>query len=194
MKYLALLLVIIFYTSHTAYAQGGSVPGNHLVLYKTKRDYTNLVPVVLSDNKATIVSYPDPQELKRVGKKRMPVRLHGGYFIDNAGVCEHTAFLKITYKQYASLERTPTAAELYKWILDKDPLVEICDCGSKDNYLSPVIQMNGVIDNLLLAKGCIYMEDRRPQLPIAKDQSKPKQATSPILTGGPGKDTTHGGL
>lgn len=39
-------------------------PGPQALIYKTKKDYTNLVPVLLSDDKTEIVSYPNPRDSK----------------------------------------------------------------------------------------------------------------------------------
>ena len=36
----------------------------HLIVYKTKVDYNNFVPIILSEDKTEIISYPDPIDVK----------------------------------------------------------------------------------------------------------------------------------
>jgi hypothetical protein len=55
----------------SAMAQSGSAQP-HLLVYKTKGDYKNYVPVMLSDDKSRIISYPDPKDIKAGGDKLMP--------------------------------------------------------------------------------------------------------------------------
>src|ERR1035437_8899341 len=104
MKTLFILFAIAM-ICYDAYAQKTAVPGPHLLVYKTKADYRKLVPVILSAGKSTIVSYPDPQDLRLGGDKILPAKLHKGYLMDNRGIAENVAFLKITYQQFAGLSK-----------------------------------------------------------------------------------------
>jgi hypothetical protein len=101
------------------------------LVYKTKADYTQHVPVTLSDDKTKIIAYPAPKDLYTNGKLAYPTRLSNGYFLDNRGINLNTAFLKMTYTQYSQLKEVPPLKELYQQIIDKDPLTELCNCGNR---------------------------------------------------------------
>ncbi len=72
----------------------------------------------------------------------------------NSGIWINTAFLKLTYAQYAALKKTPATKELYKMIVDKNPLTTLYDCGLKTAYNDPAAQMNELIDKKKLADKC----------------------------------------
>jgi hypothetical protein len=144
------LALAAFSPSH-AQAQK-SAPGPHVIVYKTKKDYHNLVPVILSDDKKTIVSYPDPADVQLASVQ--PVALHKGYWLDKKGIGKNVAFLKWTYAQYAKLKKVPSAQELYNNITDKDPLTEYYDCGTRGQYKNTKAAMNALIDKKQLGKSC----------------------------------------
>jgi hypothetical protein len=125
--------------------------GPHLLVYKTRKDYRNHVSVTLSDDKSKVVGYPDPKDIS--GGHVVPAALHKGYLLDNRGIGPNTAFLKLTNKEYGQLPNVPSPGELYKMIVDKDPLAVLCDCGNKYAYKDPVEEINKLIDeNKLLTK------------------------------------------
>jgi len=126
----------------------------HTLIYKTTKDYANNVPVGLSDDKLQIVSYPAPTDLLIGETLALPSQLHNGYLLDNRGISENAAFLKYTYEEYSKLQVVPTINELYKNIIDKDPLTELWDCGIKANFTDMQNQLNEWIDNNLLAEKC----------------------------------------
>ncbi len=119
--------------------------GPHLIVYKTKGNYNNLVPVLLSNDKKSIISYPAPGDIRAGGKSTLPTRLKKGYLIDNRGINENVAFLNITYAEYGKLTEAPTVDKLYGMIKDKDPLVSMCDCGLKDSFRKPKSKVNSMI-------------------------------------------------
>lgn len=41
------------------------VAGPHILVYKTKADYSKLVPVIFSEDKKTVVSYLSASDLKK---------------------------------------------------------------------------------------------------------------------------------
>lgn len=125
-----------------------------ILVYKTKDDYRNLVPVILSTDGKKIVSYPAPTDIKRGGKLTLPTELHNGYLLDNRGINQHVAFLSYTYEAYAQLPEAPSIYELYQHILVKDPLLELCDCGNKSAFKNVEEQLNELIDKKLLRKKC----------------------------------------
>lgn len=116
-------------------------------VYKTKENYNNLVPIRLSNDKTQIVSYPAPSDLKKDGKFSIPTELEGGFLIDNLGISENTAFIKLTYEEYAALQNTLSLSELFKLIVDKDPFLEIYDCGNKQSFTNLKEQLNEQIRN-----------------------------------------------
>src|ERR1017187_6426884 len=68
------------------------IPGPHVVVYKTKANYNNLVPVELTDDKTKIVSYPDPKDVKTENGYSLPSSLNNGYLLDNRGIGKNAAF------------------------------------------------------------------------------------------------------
>ncbi|MEJ8804393.1 hypothetical protein [Pontibacter sp. H249] len=130
-------------------------PGPPALVYKTKADYQNLVPVVLSDDKTSIVSYPHPSDIRAMGvKQAKPAILNSGYLLDNKGIQKNVAFLNITYEEYAKLDTAPSLENMYDMIVDKDPLTELCDCGNKQALSDPRSQLNHLIDEGTLRDKC----------------------------------------
>ncbi len=128
--------------------------GPQALVYKTKNDYSNLVPVMLSDDKTEIVSYPHPNDLKVGSGYPLPTFLNKGYLLDNRGIGKNVAFLKLTYQDYSELKEVPTLKELYNYIIDKDPLTELCDCGNKTVFTDIDKQLNNLIDQNKLRTTC----------------------------------------
>ena len=116
-----------------------------ITVYKTKGNYNNLVPIRLSDDKTQIVSYPAPSDLKKEGEFLYPTELEGGLLIDNLGISKNTAFIKLTYEEYAKLQNTLPLSELFKLIVDKAPFLEIYDCGNKQSFTNLKEQLNDQI-------------------------------------------------
>jgi hypothetical protein len=115
---------------------GGTVvqPSPPVIIYKTKEDYSDKVPVTLSDDKTEIISYPDARDLIRNGELTLPVELHDGFLLDQRGIDQNVAFLSISYGTFTRAMRVYTVQQLYDLILDKDPLVEMYDCGHKNDF------------------------------------------------------------
>ncbi len=123
-------------------------PSPPVIIYKTKGDYYFNVPVIMNSEKTAVVSFPDPSDIIRGGEYPYPDRLAEGYLLDNRGINEHVAFLNITYEEYSQLSKAPSREELMDMILDKDPLIQMYDCGNRGDYkdlqneLNPVIMKN----------------------------------------------------
>lgn len=98
------------------------------IVYKTKSNYNQNVPVILNDTKTVIVSYPAPSDLKLANELRLPTELSKGYLLDNKGIGINVAFTSYTYEEYATLDVAPSIDQLMNRIIDKDPLVELYDC------------------------------------------------------------------
>jgi len=153
-KYLNIIfsaLIVSNVLTQCASAQTTVAP--HIVIYKTKKDYSACVPVVLSDDKKKIVSFPAVSDLK-AGNMEMPVRLHKKYWYNKYGVNANTAFLKITIQDYAKLPPNTSAEELYKLIDDPSPITKLCDCGTRLPRANSVDQLNRMIDRFQLHKKC----------------------------------------
>lgn len=129
-----------------------------VLVYKTKGDYNNLVPILLSDDKKTILSYPHPNDLITGSTYQFPVVLNEGYVLDNRGIGANVAFLKMTYSEYANLKYAPSLQELYKNILDKDPLVELCHCGLRTSFYNVKKQLNELIDDKKIRVTCTVLK------------------------------------
>ena len=130
------------------------VTGVHAMVYKTKANYNNLIPVELSDDKTKIVSYPGPGDVRSQDGYQTPTPLNKGYLLDNRGIGKNTAFLKMTYEEYAKLQTAPTVQELFNMIIEKDPLTELVDCGNKTAFKNITAQLNQLIDGNKLRTTC----------------------------------------
>lgn len=120
--------------------------GPPTIVYTTKSNYNNLVPVILNDDKTKIVSYPHPNDLTYSGKPAYPYELNKGYLLDNRGININVAFLSLNYSDYMNLEKTPSPDSLYELIIDKDPIVEMYNCGNRHKYDDVVSSINEIID------------------------------------------------
>ena len=127
-----------------------------VLVYKTKADYNNLVPVILSADKKSIISYPHPNDLKAGnGNYPLPALLSNGYLLDKRGIGPNIAFLNMTYKEFAALENAPSLQEMYDNIIDKDPLTELCNCGNKSAFDEDIEkQLNELIESNKLRSVC----------------------------------------
>jgi len=99
-----------------------------VIIYKTKSNYDKNVPVIMSEDKKDIVSYPDITDVYYAGKLAYPTQLANGYLLDNRGIGKNVAFLRFTYEEYSKLSSTPTKEELLGMIIDKNPLIELYNC------------------------------------------------------------------
>ncbi|MFA6570561.1 MAG: hypothetical protein WCT77_04925 [Bacteroidota bacterium] len=125
--------------------KGTKTPGPSLYIYKTKADYYNNVPVIMNDDKTEIISYPHPSDLVVSGSLLLPTKLENGYLLDNKGINKNVVFLKIKYTEYSKLQDVPTLDELKNLIIDKNPFLELYDCGLRSNYKEPETELNSII-------------------------------------------------
>lgn len=101
------------------------------IIYKTKANYNDLVPVTMDESKTSIVSYPAPSDIVLGDGYATPTELEDGYLLDNRGITPNTAFLDYTYEEYAKLDPYPTADELLEHVSVKYPFVEMYYVGRK---------------------------------------------------------------
>lgn len=119
--------------------------GPPTILYKTRRDYRRQVAVSLSADKAEIVAYPHPADVFHQGVLAYPTELQNGYLLDNRGIDEHVAFLRLTYAEYSQLPQPPSLHELRQMILDEDPVTEMWDCGNRNRFQDEVKELNALL-------------------------------------------------
>ncbi len=117
------------------------------IVYKTKRDYYNRVPIILSEDKKSVISYPAPTDIYYRGKLAYPTKLKNGYLLDNRGISKNVAFTKYTYEQYSKLKKAPTENQLLESIIDKDPLIDFVNLGSRADFQEDEVgKINQIID------------------------------------------------
>ncbi|MCQ2279798.1 MAG: hypothetical protein MJZ49_03220 [Bacteroidales bacterium] len=126
------------------------VPSPPTFIYKTKKDYSQYVPVGYASKHIT--SYPDPRDVKVGDKLMTPTALADGYWLDNRGISTETAFLSYTYEEYAALPSVPN--DLYQKLLDTDPITEMWDCGPRHTWENPEKDINKLIKTNQLESRC----------------------------------------
>jgi len=123
-----------------------SVNEPEVIIYKTTRNYSEFVPVILSEDKKAIESYPDVKDVYYKGKLAYPTPLHKGYWLDNRGISKNVAFTKLTYESYSKLPVTPSAKNLMSMITDSKPVKSMYSCGKRSSYKNIVAELNAKID------------------------------------------------
>jgi hypothetical protein len=124
------------------------------IVYKTKNSYNNLVPVMLNDEKTEIIAYPSQADLLINGELKTPILLNDNYLLDVKGININVAFLSLSYQEYVALETIPSLKEMFNLIIDKNPLIELCDCGNRSAFSNIENQINYLIDNKQLRQKC----------------------------------------
>lgn len=94
------------------------------IVYKTKADYSQLVPIKLNVAKTRVEGFPAPSDLYRFGQLSTPVALGNGYLLDRQGISVNSAFLSVTYEEYKRFRNTPNPSWLMENIKDKNPFTE----------------------------------------------------------------------
>jgi hypothetical protein len=118
------------------------------IVYKTKKNYDKNVAIYLSEDKKRITGYPHPSD---VSARSYPTVLKKGYLLDNRGIGKNTAFISMTYEEYAALKNVPSPAELDSMIIDRDPIKVMYHCGNRGGYVD-TDDLNKLIDSKF--KGC----------------------------------------
>lgn len=142
MKYIILLIIILSCTNIKETAVPFDI--KHIIIYKTNSNYRNKVPVILSDDKKRIISYPQKNDLVIDGTFRYPIELKNGYLLDVKGISLNSVFLDITYEEYYQLEQIDLKI-LTKMITDYEPFESIYDCGDVRDYYDIVNELNAHI-------------------------------------------------
>ena len=94
-----------------------------VVVYKTKKNYNRQVAVTLNTDKTTVISYPDPSDIRSF--RPYPIHLKSKYLLDQRGIDSNVAFLKLSYRQYSKLKVAPEPNFILSdLILDNNPILE----------------------------------------------------------------------
>lgn len=128
--------------------------GPQVLVYSTKEDHTDHVPVLLSEDGATLISYPAPSDLRPENGASKPTDLGKGYLLDNRGIGVNVAFLNMDYATYAALDKAPDVPELMGMITDKDPLKELYSCGPRTRFTDIAAELATMIESDALATRC----------------------------------------
>ncbi len=124
-----------------------------VVIYKTKSDYRQHVPILVSEDGKHVISYPHPSDLRFAdGSFRYPLSLSKGYLFDRKGIGPRTVFLSLSYEEYVSNPSDPSA--LLPYISDEDPFEEIWHCYFKTNGETLTDSLNYLIEAHQLDKRC----------------------------------------
>src|SRR6218665_2785595 len=79
--------------------------GPPTLVYKTKKDYSRNVPILLSEDRSRVLSYPAPQDFRNKDSYPAPLALKGGYLLDKRDIGLQVACLKHSYEEYATLDK-----------------------------------------------------------------------------------------
>lgn len=131
---------------------GGTRDLAHQFVYKQKADYSNKLPVGLSAGKDTILSYPGPKDVLQDTAILYPVKLFKDYWWDRIGVGTNTGYVDIELPQYTLLKEPPALEFLSSKLLEKEPYLEIWDCGTKGAIT--IKEVNDMIMQDSLFKKC----------------------------------------
>lgn len=143
----------------TAQATTGSGSGSaaatpYTLVYRTRADHQNHVPVLLSADRSRIISYPHPKDLRTGGGYPVPTPLGKGYLLDNRGIGMDVAYLSMTYEEYAAMEQAPSLEKLDALIIDRDPLEELCECPRRSEFKDVTKELAAWVENDELMKHC----------------------------------------
>jgi hypothetical protein len=122
-----------------------------LIIYKTKADYSNNIPITLNENKDKVVAYPSVKDVIINNKPAVPDKLADGFLLDNLGISPNTVYTSYTFEEYAQLKAVPSIEELMKRIIDNDPFLEMYNCGKRVDFKTSK-DINNLINDKL--KNC----------------------------------------
>ena len=124
-----------------------SIPGPQVIIYQTTKDFSQLVPIIMSDDKKEIVSYPDIKDIYFRGTLAYPTVLHNGFLLDNRGIDKNVVFIRLSYEEYSKLTYTPSADELMSMITDTQPIRIMYSCGNRTAFKNTEEELNLKIDS-----------------------------------------------
>ena len=116
-----MLLALFLMASCGVQKPGPNLASAPVVIYKTKKDYRNLVSVQLSEDGSSLFAFPAHSDV--LGQR--PVELEDGYLLKRM---PGNVFLSLSIEEYAGSSRAYTAEDLLNLIIDRNPFQEIYDC------------------------------------------------------------------
>jgi len=118
-----LIATLIFFTAckNTSEVSLPYCPGGPMIIYKTKKDYSDKVSIVLSPDKKEIIAYPGPTDVVH----QKPVQLANGYYMQRM---PGNAFLSLTIDEYMNAENPFAPEQLFGYVIDKKPYREKYEC------------------------------------------------------------------
>lgn len=119
-----------------------------LIIYKTTKDYSKNLPLVMNDAKDKIVSYPDVSDVSKRGEITTAIQLREKFLLDEFGLSKNSVYTSYTYEEYAKLKETPRIEELMNSIIDKEPFTAMYNCGIRNNFKTTK-ELNGFIKEQL---------------------------------------------
>lgn len=122
------------------------IPDSPMIIYQTRADYSQYVPVRMNAERTKIISFPLPHELHFQGIPLLPTPLNKGFRLDNIGIGPDVAFLKFTIRQYILLLTPPPVEVMMQHILDSQPLVAMFQCGYRYEYTDLIRDVNVLIE------------------------------------------------
>ena len=137
-------------------------PDSVLLIYKTRADYSQFVPVRMNAQRTEIIEVPHPSDFIHRGRLAFPVALNQGYWIDNQGITPDVAYLRFTIENYSKLDEPLSVEIMSRYILDAYPFLEMYQCGYRNEYKDIFREVN-----VLVARGltnCIKIEV--PLMPV----------------------------
>jgi hypothetical protein len=119
-----------------------------LIVYKTTKNYADCIPIQLNDDGTKVISYPSPEDIFTDGQLAKPIALKKGYWLDRRGITKNTAFVNYTYEAYSKLIEAPSPEILFSKIIDKNPIIELYNCGDKTTTVNElIVSLNQTIKN-----------------------------------------------
>lgn len=117
------------------------------IIYKTNKDYSQYIPVTLSEDKKQIVAYPGTSDIYYKGTLAYPTPLDKGFNLDNRGISKNSVFVNITYEEYSKFNAAPPVKELFAKIIDFNPFLEFYTCGNRYKFKNEVEEINKLIES-----------------------------------------------
>ena len=84
------------------------------LVYKTNVPCVDNVAISLNSDGTGVQSFPAPSDVTAASA---PLQLPDGWLLDRRGIGPNTAFIRLTYAEYAALPSAPSTAELMRMVL-----------------------------------------------------------------------------
>lgn len=120
-----------------------------MVIYKTRSDYSQWLPVQLDASRTKIIQYPSPNDIYYRDTLAVPTTLHDGYLLDNMGLNANSAYTDIALTEY---DKVISLDSLMSRVLDRYPFLEMYICGNRSIESEPIEKVNFIIDQNALNK------------------------------------------